>query len=244
MNEMRCNVKLLSMTENATELIYAAFRQCYYTGFVADEMWKKLQNNEIDKETQESFIQNIISSGHTSPIEHVQFTFAVEGISRSLSHQLVRHRIASHSQQSMRYVDLNDFNYIIPESIKNNTILNEEFINLINQIKNFYELATKTYKIKAEDARYILSQATETKVVMSFNCRSLINFFNERCCMRSQWEIRDMANQMLKICQDKVPSIFKYAGAKCESLGYCPEIKKFNCGRYKTLEEILENKRS
>jgi thymidylate synthase (FAD) len=114
--EKNLEVKLLSKTDNGLSLIYAAFRQCYSAGFVGD-IWDDLVSGKIEKTKQAEFISRILESGHESPIEHVSFTFAVQGVSRALTHQLVRHRIASYSQQSQRYVDESEFDYILPPSI-------------------------------------------------------------------------------------------------------------------------------
>ncbi len=237
MAQTSVKVELLAHTPDALSLIYAAFRQCYHSGFVAD-MWPKLLSGEITPEKQAEFVKNVVASGHVSPIEHVSFTFAAEGVSRALTHQLVRHRIASYSQQSQRYVDGSDFNYILPPAIAKNPQAKERFLQCINEIGNAYkdikvllEEAGRGEKAK-EDARFLLPQAAETRIVFTMNCRSLFNFFEHRCCTRAQWEIRAMANQMLALCKAELPAIFATAGAKCESLGYCPEGEKFTCGKY------------
>jgi thymidylate synthase (FAD) len=237
MPQKACRVELLASTPGATSLIYAAFRQCYHAGFVGD-MWPRLLAGEIAADKQAAFITKVMESGHASPIEHVSFTFAVEGVSRALTHQLVRHRIASYSQQSQRYVDGSDFDYILPPAIARIPEAKERFESFIAEIgnayrdlKNILEANGRGEKAK-EDARFVLPQAAESKIVFTMNCRSLINFFEHRCCTRAQWEIRGMANQMLDICREVLPVVFKTAGARCERLGYCPEGEKFTCGRY------------
>lgn len=235
-----CQVTLLSRTPNALSLIYAAFRQCYYPGFVGD-MWERLLAGEIERKTQSEFVSNIISSGHESPIEHVSFTYAIEGVSRALTHQLVRHRIASYSQQSQRYVDGSDFDYILPPNIAKLPEAKERFEEFMEQVGGAYrdlkqlleEAGHKGPKAN-EDARFVLPQAAESKIVVTMNCRSLLHFFELRCCLRAQWEIRKMADSMLKIAKTELPVLFDAAGAKCERLGYCPEGEKFSCGRYPT----------
>lgn len=235
------HVVLLSHTPDALSLVYAAFRQCYHSGFVG-EMWPRLRNGEITKEKQATFVQEVMASGHTSPIEHVNFTFALEGISRALTHQLVRHRIASYSQQSQRYVNGSNFDYIIPPAIAANAATKERFEQCMTDIGDAYRalhslLEQSGAGAKAnEDARFVLPQAAETRIVVSMNCRALLNFFEHRVCQRAQWEIRGVATRMLEICQEHLPEIFAHAGARCERLGYCPEGAKFCCGRYAPLQ--------
>ena len=242
MAEKKVRVELLACTPNAEALIYAAFRQCYHKGFIGD-MWPCLLAGEISSEKQCEFIEDVVNSGHTSPVEHVQLSFAIEGISRALTHQLVRHRIASYSQQSQRYVDGSNFDYILPPAIAANPASKERFELCMEQIGSAYreirEMLVangRTATQASEDARFVLPQAAETRIVVSMNCRSLLHFFEERCCSRAQWEIRIMANQMLKLAKQAVPVVFAQAGAKCERLGYCPEGEKFTCGRYPLLQ--------
>ncbi len=225
------NIVLIQKPTNALHIIYAAFRQCYSKGFVGD-IWPKLLNNENPLEKQYNLITEVLESGHTSPIEHISFTFAIEGISRSLTHQLVRHRIASYSQQSQRYVGEGDPVYIIPKTIEKRYSALKEYNDLMNLIWQKYDDLI-LMGIPKEDARYILPNAAESKIVVTMNCRSLLNFFELRSCRRAQWEIRKMSNEMLKICQEVLPIVFQSAGAKCIRLGYCPENEKFSCGRFK-----------
>ena len=249
MPETTLRVELLAHTPDPVALIYAAFRQCYHAGFVAD-MWPRLLTGDIDVCAQSRFVADILESGHSSPIEHVSLSFAISGVSRALTHQLVRHRIASYSQQSQRYVDGNDFNYIVPPSIAQNPAALERFNACMAEIAAAYNdlseiladrsarslpqnnaaIAKAKEKVR-QDARFVLPQAAETRLVMTMNCRSLLNFFEERCCLRAQWEIRALANAMLKLAQSAVPVIFDTAGPKCVRLGYCPEGEQFTCGR-------------
>ena len=236
MAETRLQVELLAHTPDALSLIYAAFRQCYHAGFVGD-MWPELLEGGISEEKQADFVRQVMASGHVSPIEHVSFTFAAQGVSRALSHQLVRHRIASYSQQSQRYVDGSDFDYILPPSIAKNEEARVRFVECIDAIGAAYrdikELLERAGHDKAkEDARFLLPQAAETRIVLTMNCRSLLNFFEHRCCMRAQWEIRALAMAMLRQCREALPAVFGSAGARCERLGYCPEGERFTCGRY------------
>ncbi|MFV0421235.1 FAD-dependent thymidylate synthase [Oleidesulfovibrio sp.] len=238
MPSKECRVELLSHTPDPLSLIYAAFRQCYHAGFVAD-MWPRLLAGEIEQQKQAGFVAQVLESGHASPVEHVSFTFAVEGVSRALTHQLVRHRLASYSQQSQRYVDGSNFDYILPPAIARNPAARERFESFMEEIGSAYrdlkaileESGRKGTKAN-EDARFVLPQAAESKIVLTMNCRTLLHFFEERCCMRAQWEIRRMANMMLECCREVLPVIFATAGPKCERLGYCPEGEKFSCGRY------------
>lgn len=238
------SVQLLAATPNALSLIYAAFRQCYHAGFVAD-MWPRLIAGEVDREVQADFVRKVLESGHDSPVEHASFTFAVAGISRACSHQIVRHRIASYSQQSQRYVDASSMDYVLPPAIASIPEARERFEAFMAEVGHAYRdlkdiLEAHGRKDKAkEDARFVLPQAAETRMVISMNCRALLHFFNLRCCMRAQWEVRALAGAMLALCRAELPAIFATAGAKCESLGYCPEAPRFACGRYPTREALL-----
>ncbi|MGB9677437.1 MAG: FAD-dependent thymidylate synthase [Candidatus Ratteibacteria bacterium] len=238
-------VELIEMSKNPVEIIYSAARQCYSSEFAFDIFEK---SKKIDMEKKKRFVREIVKSGHESVLEHVKFTFAIEGISRALSHQLVRHRIASYSQQSQRYVRIDNFKYIIPPSIQKDEILKKYFIEgiekirdvYINMIKRFKELGIEGEKAN-QDARYILPNAVETKIVVSMNVRELLHFFRVRCCTRAQWEIRELAYKMLEICKKNLPEVFEDAGAKCETLGYCPESEKFSCGKYPLKKNVIKN---
>jgi len=245
MPQVQPRVKLLSMTPHALAVIYTACRQCYSDGW-ADEIFAKAVRGEIPKEKQEELVRRVLASGHESVCEHVSFTFAISGISRACSHQLVRHRIASYSQQSQRYVKANNFYYIIPPTIAKRPHLKELFEKTMQQLQAAYNeivAALEKEGIKGEkahqDARFLLPNACETRIVVTMNCRSLLNFFALRCCERAQWEIRAVANAMLKICKEKLPAVFEKAGPKCERLGYCPE-GKHSCGRRPLKEEVLK----
>jgi thymidylate synthase (FAD) len=243
MPRTQLRVDLLAMTPNALSLVYAAFRQCYHAGFVGD-MWERLLAGEIPADKQAAFVAAVMESGHDSPVEHVSFSFAVEGISRACSHQLVRHRIASYSQQSQRYVSAVDMDYVTPPAIATSEAARARF-------EAFMDEATRAYRdIQAileeegrgskanEDARFVLPNAAETRIVVTMNARSLLHFFSLRCCMRAQWEIRALAWSMLALCKERLPALFAAAGPRCESLGYCPETERFSCGRYPTRERL------
>lgn len=192
---------------------------------------------KISDEQAANLVRKLVSMGHLSTLEHVTFTFAIEGVSRVLTHQLVRHRIASYSQQSQRYVKEHDFETIVPASIASKPEAKAKFDKLITEIQAMYDEFI-ALDIPAEDARYILPNATETKIVCTFNARSLLNFFSLRCCTRAQWEIRALANEMLRQCQAVAPVIFENAGPTCVSEGVCHE-GAMSCGR---LQAILAAK--
>jgi thymidylate synthase (FAD) len=239
----RLSVTLLAHTPDPLALIYAAFRQCYHAGDAA-ELWARLLAGEIAPDKQAAFVARILESGHESPVEHVSFSFAVAGVSRALTHQLVRHRLASYSQQSQRYVDAIGFDYVLPPQIAAIPEARERYAAAMEQAGAAYAelqaiLASHGRGDKAnEDARFVLPNACETKIVVTMNCRSLLHFFELRCCARAQWEIRALAEAMLALCRQALPVIFAGAGARCERLGYCPEAERFTCGRYPLLAQI------
>jgi thymidylate synthase (FAD) len=235
MAKVNLDVQLLETSQNAIALIYAACRQCYSEKFAGD----LFSDAAPDIKKQEEFVKSIVASGHMSPLEHVKFSFAIQGVSRALTHQLVRHRLASYSQQSKRYVKEKEFDYIIPPAIEGNAAAKVEFEKLMAAIQQSYTkllLSLGQDNLSGEaanqDARFALPQAAETKIVVTMNCRELLHFFGHRCCCRAQWEIRRLADRMLDICRQKLPAVFSGAGAKCEALGYCPEGEKFCCGKY------------
>lgn len=197
-------------------------------------------------------LQEALDSHHESVIECASFTFAVSGVSRALTHQLVRHRIASYSQQSQRYVKMKDFKYITPPSINDNTDLlwkgsildglnNNtvawEYELLMDQIYRVYSRLIEV-GIPEEDARYILPNACCTNIIVSMNARSLLNFFAVRCCARAQWEIKELAYRMLELVKEVAPVMFENAGPSCEQLGYCPE--KRSCGQIMKLSDMID----
>lgn len=232
-------VELLRFTPEGEKLVASAAKLCYSPVGIG-EIEEGLDDEKVHK-----FLGLLMDLGHESPIEHVSFTFGVEGVSRTLTHQLVRHRIASFSQQSQRYVRLSQFEYIIPPAIANNNEAKAIFIKAMEEDQKNYDkvsdllfkdhynryigegLKEKDAKMKAEkeaieDARYIFPNACETKIVFTMNARSLLNFFNLRCCNRAQWEIRELAIQMLKEVKKVYPILFKNSGPNCIN-GPCPE---------------------
>ncbi len=249
-------VKLLSYTPNPEKVISMAAKLCYSPVGV-DEIEQNLTDENIEK-----FLNMLISIGHESPLEHVSFTFAVEGISRSCSHQIVRHRIASFSQQSQRYVKLDQFEYIIPPEINEieeakklfiesmnkdqeaydkivDILFEKHYNKLINFGKNEKEARRQAEKKAIEDARYVFPNACETKMVFTMNTRSLYNFFSHRCCERAQWEIRDLATEMLRQVRQVAPILFKNSGPNCVK-GPCPE-GKMTCGLIVDIREKFKN---
>lgn len=236
---LRC--ELLTMTPNAEALIYAAAKQCVseddafdvYTQAVVDK-----KNNGVPFVRQCDLIRRVMASGHLGVVEPVQFSFGVAGVSRALSHQLVRQRIASFCQQSQRVVKADGFDYVMPPSVLKNFEANNLYCNAMEFLSQVYERLRKNHGIPAEDARFVLPNACETKIVVTMNCRSLLHFFEQRCCMRVQWEIRALANAMLAICREKLPVVFENAGAACERDGFCREEK--SCGRKPRLKDVME----
>lgn len=186
-----------------------------------------------------------LASGHESILEHAVYTFEVKGVSRALTHQLVRHRMASYAQQSQRYVDMSEAAYIIPESIDkcltpatpDGCPLNIEYVNAIRKCEEVYRKLVGA-GISPEDARYVLPNACTTNIIITMNARSLRNFFALRCCERAQWEIRELAKKMLKICKEVSPTIFEDAGPSCVRDGFCREQR--SCGRAPKLERVIE----
>jgi len=209
MNETKLNVVLLAYPPNPEKIITHAARTCYSADTIAD-LEKKV---EIGAEKRLDFIKILIESGHLSPIEHASYTFGIEGISRACSHQLVRHRLASYSQKSQRYFNEIQFEYIVPETIKNAGLENE-FKSVMEFLQNKYNELKKA-GIPSEDARFILPNACETKLVVTMNARELLNVFNQRCCNKAQWEIRSLAKEMYKLVLPTTPAVFKYTGPNC-----------------------------
>ena len=225
-------VKLIRYTADPERTVAMAARLCY-SPIGAEELSEKMTDKQV-----ENLIKKIVKMGHASTIEHVSFTFAIEGVSRVLTHQLVRHRIASYSQQSQRYVAEHNFEYITPPSIKGNKSAEKKFNDLMDTIRNAYDELTEM-GIPKEDARYVLSNATETKILATFNTSSLLHFFSLRCCQRAQWEIRAMANMMLKEVKAAAPLLFKNAGPSCIATGMCPE-GDMTCGLFDDMIKLRE----
>lgn len=237
------NITLLAHTPNPERLVATAARLCYSADDVAtimDEMC------EYDAEKQIKLLQSI---GHESPIEHVSFTFAIEGVSRSLLAQITRHRLASFSVRSQRYVSMSYGGYVMPDAIADDDFLGEKFDKAMREARKVYRgianvlmakyksegMDTKSAEKKAiEDARFVLPNAACTSMVMTMNARELLHFFRLRTCNRAQWEIREVADKMLAECYRVAPTIFANAGCGCCS-GSCPE-GRMSCGKPRKAE--------
>ena len=229
-------VILLQCTPEPERLVALAARLCYSPAALSD-----LQE-EVSRKDVRKLVRRVLSMGHASVLEHVVFTYGVEGISRATSHQLVRHRIASYSQQSQRYVSAG-FGYVTPKTIgesdpstdlprdpgKTNRKkpLADKFERHMKSSAALYEEMVRS-GVPAEDARFVLPNATETKILITMNARELHHFFALRLCRRAQWEIREMAGRMLSIAWEKAPLLFESAGPGCVR-GRCPE-GKMTCG--------------
>ena len=241
MKEASLKVSILEYTLNPENVVALSARLCYSPVGI-DELKENLSQQEKEK-----LIDILRKSGHLSPFEHASFTFAIEGISRACSHQLVRHRIASYSQQSQRYVSEEEgFDYIVPPLFKEDLELYSLFLNAMEQSHNYYcklikKLEEKGIKgeIAKQDARFVLPNASETKIVVTMNARELIHFFRVRCCKRAQWEIRNLATEMLKLVKKIAPLLFKDSGPACLT-GKCPE-GRFNCGKMVQIKKKFKN---
>ena len=246
-------VTLIAHTPDPEKIVASAAKLCYSDSGI-DTMLEGL-----NEEKAVEFVEMLSSLGHESPIEHVSFTFGIEGVSRTLLAQITRHRIASFSVQSQRYVKKSNFVFITPPEIEadeqakalfeksmNNALDTYNALADILEKKHFETFVSagmneKTARSKAEkraieDARFVLPNACETKMVVTMNVRSLLNFFRHRCCSRAQWEIKAVADEMLRLCKDVAPSIFKNAGPSCVKEGKCPE-GRMTCGRFAEVKE-------
>ncbi len=246
-------VKLIAHTPEPERVVAAAAKLCYSPVGV-DELLENLTPEKTAK-----FVKMLASMGHESPIEHASFTFAIEGVSRSLLAQITRHRIASFSVQSQRYVRLDDFQFVIPPEVEADSASKELFLEAMRKQGEEYlalcaslqkkhtaelmaqglsqkEAEKKAEKMANEDARFVLPNACETKMVMTMNARSLKNFFALRCCNRAQWEIRALAEEMFKLVYPVAPGLFAAAGPSCVACGHCTE-GKMSCGKTKEVQE-------
>ena len=210
-------IKILAHTPNPERVIALAGKLCYSQVGI-DELNDKISDEQVEK-----FITKLSDMGHMSPFEHASFTFAIEGISRNCSHQIVRHRLASFSQQSQRYVKMKG-EYVVPPYIYWHEELLLEFNHALKDADKAYNKLVeglmrygRTEKEAIEDARYILPSACTTKMEVTMNVRELLHFFKQRCCKRAQWEIREVAKEMLKQCKEVSPILFKNAGAPCST---------------------------
>ncbi len=249
-------IDLIAHTPDPEKVVAAAARLCYSHHGVST-LLEEMSDDEVQK-----LIRILNDMGHQSPMEHVSFTFAIEGISRSLTHQLVRHRIASYSQKSQRYVREGSFDFVVPTAIKEDEKLKNIFLQAMEEQQKAYDVLAEGLKEKhlqtllnlgtpgkkaeasaekmaIEDARYVLPNACETKIVVTMNVRTLLHFFKVRCCNRAQWEIRNMAIEMLALCKKTAPRLFHFAGPDCV-YGSCGE-GIMSCGKMKEVEAYFKN---
>ena len=245
-------VTLIAHTPDPEKLIAASAKLCYAAADIGTVM------DGLTEDKTAAFVDMLAEIGHESPIEHASFTFGIEGVSRSLLAQLTRHRIASYSVQSQRYVREKMFEYVLPPEIEAIPEAAEEYRRAMEEDQAHYDHlaallkekhladfiaggmpekeATRAAEKKAiEDARFVLPNACTTKIMMTMNARSLMNFFAHRCCNRAQWEIRELAEQMYRLCMEAAPHLFRHAGPPCVR-GACPE-GKMSCGNAKAVRE-------
>ncbi len=226
-------VALLQYTPDPERTVALAARLCYSPVGIG-ELQEKLSSADI-----KSFLAKIMSLGHQSVLEHASFTFGIDGISRVTSHQLVRHRIASFSQQSQRYVSHRErFAAVTPPTVREDPEMLARFEAQLRELHKTYAEMVEA-GIPAEDARYILPNATQTNIVMTMNARELLHFFTLRCCERAQWEIRAMAVEMLRLAKGVAPMIFQKAGPGCLTAP-CPE-GTMTCGKAADVREFFRN---
>jgi thymidylate synthase (FAD) len=229
--EAMVKVLLLKHTADPEETVAMAAKLCYSPSDI------DILREKIETKDQKKFVEKLVGMGHLSPLEHASFVFAVEGISRACSHQLVRHRLASFSQQSQRYVSEEaGFDYIVPPSIEKDPELKRYFDEAMEMAQKTYNHIVRKLNARGlkgeeanQDARFVLPNACETKIMITMNARELLHFFSQRCCRRAQWEIRAMATEMLKLVKPIAPTIFRTAGPPCMK-GKCPE-GEYDCGK-------------
>lgn len=226
--------RLLRYTPNPEETVAFAAKLCY-SSLDIDTLVSKTESRDNAK-----FVKALFDLGHLSPFEHASFTFSIEGVSRALLAQITRHRVASFSVRSQRYVSEGDFGYVIPPSI---VALGQDAVDTYKRqmhtmMEWYQEWQTRlegTCESANEDARFVLPNACETKMIVTMNARELLHFFELRGCERAQWEIRDIAWQMMRLTLEVAPNIFAKSGPGC-TFGYCTE-GKFNCGKAKEIRQ-------
>jgi len=228
--EDKLKVELLSHSADPEGIVVAAIRQCY-SSVGAKELEEK-----TTEEVRKRLIKQVIDSGHTSTLEHASFTFAIDGVSRVTEIHLIRHRIASFSIQSGRYVKRGDAAYRIPPKIKalKDKKLYEKYLKHLDNSQELYNELTEA-GIPAEDARFCQPQSVQVKIVMSMNARELLHFFSLRTCTRAQWEIQEIGKQMLALVRKVAPTIFENAGPPCISQKLCDQ-GKLSCGIWKNIK--------
>lgn len=228
---------ILRHTPEPDRLVALAARRCY-SALPAEKIDEKMPDSEVER-----LLGFLRQRNHLSPFEHADFTFSVDGVSRALSHQLVRHRIASYSQESQRYVNymkVERLPFVLPPTIADNEQARLLYDKAVEATLNAYRQMVEA-GIPPEDARYIFPNAVETKLVFTLNARSLFNFFEQRCCIKAQWEIRVLALEMLKAVRKAAPLTFANAGAPCQftTAPYCRE-NDVNCKMFKPMQDRLK----
>ncbi len=249
-------VTLLAHTPDPEKVIAAAAKLCYAKSDIASLF------DKLTPENTENFIEHLASLGHESPIEHVTFTFGIEGVSRALLAQITRHRLASYSVQSQRYVEKAGFDYVLPPEIADipeaKTLFEEEMAHDAAVYSALREILVKKHtadniaagmnekdaafaagKKANEDARFVLPNACDTRIIVTMNARSLYNFFRQRCCNRAQWEIRALAVEMLRLVKGVAPTLFKNAGPACAK-GACSE-GSYSCGEAAKMRDYFRS---
>jgi len=225
-------VQLLACTPDAEDVVAAAAQLCYSASSISQIL-------ERGRSKKKALLEKIVSAGHFSVLEHASFTFGVEDVSRACSHQLVRHRLASFSQQSQRYVSaVEKFGSVTPPSIAAHPGFRQRYADFIRKTQELYQEMLES-GIPAEDARFVLPNAVGTKLVMTMNARELQHFFRLRCCYRAQWEIRGLAMEMLRLVRREAPLLFADAGPGCLG-GECQE-GTMSCGRMNQVREEFRN---
>lgn len=251
-------VTLLAYTPDPELTVASAAKLCYSAASVDGV------REQLTPEKTAAFVDMLSEIGHESPIEHASFTFGIEGVSRALLAQITRHRIASFSVQSQRYVKELQFEYVTPPEIENDPEAKAMFDEAMRKDQEYYDRIADRLKAKhkaefmaggmeekaadraaekkaIEDARFVLPNACDTKMIVTMNARSLHNFFKHRCCNRAQWEIREVATEMLRLCREVAPNLFKNAGPSCLT-GPCPE-GKMSCGKIAEMRERYSAKK-
>ena len=224
-------VKLIAATPEADRVVAAAATICYSPSGAAEIL------DGLDPAKTASCLKMLREAGHLSPFEHASFTFAVEGVSRVATHQLVRHRMASYSQQSQRYVGMTGNECVVPPSVEADARALAVFKEQIGSAQRAYDELV-SLGIPKEDARFILPHGAETRIVVTMNARELHHFFALRLCRRAQWEIRALAREMLHAVREAAPVLFVTAGPSCVTEGACREAH--SCGQpYKDMEDML-----
>lgn len=237
--KVNSRVELLQYTASPEKTAALAAKMCYSASDITE------LKAGVDASDTEKFIRKIVSLGHLSCLEHVSFTFGIEGVSRAFLAQITRHRIASFSVQSQRYVSKGlNMNYIIPPKIEALGTAavkkyEEQMATAAVWYKEWQELLGGENESANEDARFVLPNAAETKMVVTMNARELLHFFSLRCCYRAQWEIRETAWKMLAAVKKVAPVIFENAGPACLG-GACSE-GKMSCGRAGKMKDIAKN---